>query len=649
VVDRLHHESMLPAIYFIFSRNACDDAAAQCLAAGIRLTNAVERARIREIVEERVGALGDDDLDVLGYPNFLAQLEAGIAAHHAGMVPPFKEAVEACFVEGLTKVVFATETLAVGINMPARAVVIDKLTKFTGEHHEMLTPGEYTQLTGRAGRRGIDDAGDAVVVWSPFVRFEQVAALALSRSFRLSSAFRPTYNMAANLVRTYTRDEAHHLLNLSFAQFQADREVVTISARLERRQAVLAELRAAAESPYGDIHEYRAMLEGVGAARSDAAIEVALARLRPGSVIDIRAGRSARRAAVLTSTMRKGGMKLGVVTSDATTFNLSGHDFDTPPIAIATIDLPDPFAPHRPEFLRAVAASLAEAPLHGTRRGGGQAYDESTHPVTDDPDLDKRLARAAQADRIAAEVEHLRSQVRRHTQSVSSSFERVLGLLDDWGYVEGWSLSDAGTTLARLFHECDLLIAESLRRGLLDGRSPTHLAALVSVFVYEHRSAQAPPPPWFPAAVVRERWHEIATLSTEMARAEIVARLPEHRAPDPSFVAVAFAWAAGEGFAEVVETEELSGGDFVRTTKSLVDLLRQIATVAPLGATRRAATQAAERLLRGVVEASSLLEPIDVASEPVEPVEPVPQLGGHGAPAGGVEGDVTGTSDGGGA
>ena len=150
------------------------------------------------------------------------------------MVPPFKEAVEACFAAGLVKAVFATETLSLGINMPARSVVIEKLTKFTGERHEFLTPGEYTQLTGRAGRRGIDDVGYAVVLWSPFVPFEQVAGLAGARSYALTSSFRPTYNMAANLVRRYPPDLAHHLLNLSFAQYRADSDVVRLEAQLER-------------------------------------------------------------------------------------------------------------------------------------------------------------------------------------------------------------------------------------------------------------------------------------------------------------------------------------------------------------------------------------------------------------------------------
>src|SRR6185312_5597125 len=241
--------------------------------------------------------LSDDDLDVLDYVGWLNGLEAGYAAHHAGMVPPFKEAVEACFVAGLVRVVFATETLALGINMPARTVVIEKLTKFTGERHEFLTPGQYTQLTGRAGRRGIDTQGYAVVLWSPFTSFGEVAGLASSRSFTLSSAFRPTYNMAANLVRRYAADEAHHLLNLSFAQFQADQAVVRMETRLARREAALAEVRSEAECDRGDIESYRALVvaaeraadpdgvRGPGRGHSRSQVELAMSRLRPGDVI----------------------------------------------------------------------------------------------------------------------------------------------------------------------------------------------------------------------------------------------------------------------------------------------------------------------------------------------------------------------------
>ena len=156
---------------------------------------------------------------------------AGIAAHHAGMLPVFKETVEELFEAGLIKVVFATETLSLGINMPAKTVVIEDLWKFQGERHELVTPGEYTQLTGRAGRRGIDALGHAVVVYQRQVPFERVAGLAATRTYDLTSSFRPSYNMAVNLVRNYTPEQAHHMLNSSFAQFLADRGVVALEQR----------------------------------------------------------------------------------------------------------------------------------------------------------------------------------------------------------------------------------------------------------------------------------------------------------------------------------------------------------------------------------------------------------------------------------
>ncbi|MFT3854679.1 MAG: DEAD/DEAH box helicase [Ilumatobacteraceae bacterium] len=619
VLDLLEQHRMLPAIYFIFSRNQCDEAARAATAAGARLTTGEERDRIREIVDARLGAIDPADLAVLGYGQFLAQLEAGVAAHHAGMVPPFKEVVEACFVEGLVKAVFATETLAVGINMPAKTVVVEKLSKFTGDHHKFLTPGEYTQLTGRAGRRGLDELGYAVVLWSPFVPFDQVAALAGSRSFHLGSAFRPTYNMAANLVRSYTSETAHHLLNLSFAQYQADRDVVKLEARLERRQARLADLLARSRSPYGDIDEYRRLRTERERSQSSARIgrddpvSLALMKLRPGDVISARVGRSVRRVAVLASAHRKGGMRVTGLTTRRERVHLTAADFDAPPRAIGHIEMPEVYAPNRQDFQRVVATRLEQATIAPRPRRSANPVDLPlvTHPVTEDPDLDERLRLAAHAERVRGEVEELRRRVRGRGQSVARDFDRVLRVLASWGYVDGWQLTDAGRILARTFHECDLLIVEALRQGLLDDLEPAQLAGLVSVFVYEHRSPEPPPAPWFPSPRARRRWQQIAALSDELLEVEEEAGLAEHRPPDPTFVAIAFAWAAGEGFAEVVEAEELSGGDFVRTTKQLIDLLRQLALVAPVRATRQSAEAAADALFRGVVAASSAVEPVE--------------------------------------
>ena len=614
VLDRLEEGSMLPAITFIFSRNGCDEAARSVTAAGVRLTTGAERDRIREIVDEHVGGLDERDLAVLGYGQFLAGLEAGVAAHHAGMIPPFKEAVEACFTEGLVKMVYATETLAVGINMPARTVVIEKLSKFTGDHHEFLTPGDYTQLTGRAGRRGIDERGFAIVLWSPFVPFDQVSALASSRSYQLSSAFRPTYNMTANLVRSYSRDEAHHLLNLSFAQYQADRHVVRMEARLERREAQLAELRELAHSPFGDLDDYRRQQEGVSRLPRNAdAIELALMRVRPGDILYVNRGRLVGRVAVLTSSRRKGGMKLQVLTPSGISVQLTARDFSAVPRVLGRIELPTPFAPNRAQYQRQVARLLSRATITGGTHRQSRPLDHGDdgagdHPVAQDPMLRERLRAAGQAERMAREVDDLHQRIQGRSQSVSHRFDRVLRILEAWGYVDGWELTDAGRRLAGFFHECDLLVVEAVRQGHLDGLDPAALAGLASVFSYEHRSPEAPPAPWFPSRDVRKRWEAIESLAAELRYAEEEAGLPVTRAPDPTFVALAQAWAAGQSFASVVEDEDLSGGDFVRTMKQLIDLLRQLALLAPVEATRVAAREAADRLFRGVVAASTAID-----------------------------------------
>ncbi len=603
VVDRLATAEMLPAIYFIFSRNQCTEAARSLGASGRRLTSPLERSRIRAIVEARVGGLEDDDLEVLGYGAFLEQMEAGIASHHAGMVPPFKEAVEACFAEGLVKVVFATETLAVGINMPARTVVIEKLSKFSGERHTFLTAGEYTQLTGRAGRRGIDDLGHAVVLWSPFVPFEPVATLAASRSFHLHSAFRPTYNMAANLIRRYTREEAQRLLNLSFAQYQADHDLVRLEVRLRRREAQFDELRAAATSPFGDIDEYRSA-EARRLADQDgvAQIEDALDELRPGDVIYVQQGGYSGRGAVVTVAHRKGTIRLQVLTTQRSVLTLDAADFTRAPVTLAQVRVPSPYAPHRQTFLREMGRSLERAAL--APRPGLSDDGEVDHPVRRDPDLRRRLASARQADRVAKELAQMRQRVDSRDRSVARDFERVLTILTRRGHVNGWRLTNPGMLLAGLFHESDLLIAESIRAGHLTGLDAAMMAGVVSLFVYEHRSSEPAPAPWFPSREVKQRWEAIEALSDDIRRAEERAGLLPHRAPDPTFLAVAFAWAAGESFAEVVAAEELSGGDFVRTMRQLIDLLRQVAVVAPDPATRKSADAAAGLLHRGVVAAS---------------------------------------------
>jgi ATP-dependent RNA helicase HelY len=618
-VELLADEDMLPAIAFVFSRNGCDQAVQQCLASGLRLTDGQERQTIREIAEHHTEFLADADLDVLRYDEWLGGLEAGFAAHHAGMVPPMKEAVEEAFAAGLVKVVFATETLALGINMPARSVVIEKLSKFTGERHEFLTPGEYTQLTGRAGRRGIDERGYAVVCWSPFVPFEQAASLASRRTDAIRSSFRPTYNMAANLVRRYSEFEAHHLLNLSFAQFHADRDVVSLERQLHRDRERLARQRELAGPELDELLRYRKLRAEVDTLRQERGgrrrVDAAIESLRPGDVVALRS-RGGRVLVLSQEHKRGGGVRVVALTPSRDIVRLGPADFDREPRRVASVDLPQPFAPRNAAFRRQAADRLRRAKLRD--EGGSPQEDRrlarleaelDDHPLRADPAIDRRLRAAATVDRLAQDVARTERRVRGRSESIARQFDRVLRVLEAWGYVEEWSLTEAGVRLARLYTETDLLLAEAMGEGLLDGLRPPELAAVVSCFTYERRGPEGQhpmPPRRWPSKTVATRARAIERMGSDLRANEDDAGLPETRPPDPGFTAAVHDWASGRSLADVLDDEEMTGGDFVRHVKQCVDLLRQVGEIAPDPLTRQKARAAADECHRGVVAASSV-------------------------------------------
>jgi ATP-dependent RNA helicase HelY len=601
VAELLEQQDLLPAIVFIFSRNQCDEAAESCVRAGIRLTNLEQRTEISEIIDQRVTNFSDDDLAALSFSKFANQLESGIGAHHAGLIPAFKEIVEECFIRGLVRLVFATETLAVGLNMPARAVVIDKLTKFTGEHHQPLKASEYTQLTGRAGRRGIDTVGHALVLYNQYVSFEQVAALALSRSFRLTSAFRPTYNMAANLIQTHSRQEAHHLLNLSFAQFQSGRDVVELQARITRRSKERDRLREQAKSPFGDIDEYRNAFEIRPDARQ---IIEAIESLKPGDLILVPKSGRETKAAVIATAQRVNGTKLTLVASTKAVLQLQAGDFDTPPIKQGHIVLPESLAFTSPKFIKEVALRVMRTKPNkpNAKSSPSKNFTELSHTVSQDPELRRRLIAAKSADRIDSELVIMEARINKSVQSVSAKFDELVQLMQRRGYVSAWNLTDQGRSLARIFHELDLVVAEALTDGLFDDLNAAELASLLSTFVYEFRRAEDPPRPIIPTTLT-SKWKTLQTLSNKIAQDEESSGLSPHRSLDPGLMDVTFAWASGDELIDILN-EDLTAGDFVRTMKQLIDLLRQISLVAQLPETRDSALAASQALLRGVVAAS---------------------------------------------
>ncbi|MFZ2527017.1 MAG: DEAD/DEAH box helicase [Rhodococcus sp. (in: high G+C Gram-positive bacteria)] len=630
VITRLDRDGLLPAITFVFSRAGCDAAVTQCLRSGIRLTTDEESAQIRAVVDEHTRDLPRADLEVLGYAQWRTALERGIAAHHAGMLPAFRHTVEDLFVRGLVRAVFATETLALGINMPARTVVLERLVKYNGETHAELTPGEYTQLTGRAGRRGIDVEGHAVVLWQPGVEPTAVAGLASTRTFPLRSSFRPSYNMAVNLIDAVGVDRSRALLEQSFAQFQADKSVVGLTRSIERNDAALVELRDRLGGEDSDILDYlrlRAELTDLERAherqsrqeRRRAAVE-SLSVLRRGDIVAVPGGRRTGLAVVIDADSSVDDPRPLVVTADAWSGRLSAADFPAPAQVLGRLRLPRHVDHRTGRGRRDLASSLRSTGIPMPRRpkrtktgGDTREIDAARrrlrqHPARTDPELEKLARIGDRYHRLVREVSQQRQKVAATTNSLSRTFERIVALLTDRGYLtEGPdpSTTDAGERLARIYGETDLLVAECLRQRVWAGLSPAELAAVVSSVVYESR-AEAAVAVRGPTAPSRHALAETVRVCDGLRADEIRHKLPPTREPDLGFVAALYTWVTTQSLVEALlaaggGSRDLSAGDFVRWCRQVIDLLDQIRTCAHDPEIVKAAGRAVAAIRRGVV------------------------------------------------
>lgn len=520
IIDKLQRENLLPAITFIFSRAGCDAAVKQCLQAGIKLTSAEERLEIVTTAQRYTQNLAEEDLEVLGYRDWLLALERGIAAHHAGLLPSFKGAVEDLFKRGLVKAVFATETLALGINMPARTVVLEKLTKWNGEAHVSITPGEYTQLTGRAGRRGIDIEGNAVVQWSPTVDSATAAGLASTRTYPLRSSFTPSYNMSINLIARFGRERARGSLESSFAQFQADRAVVGLVRQIRKNESLAAELTDTAQCHLGDFNEY-------------SRIRIEIKELE--KLLSKRDGR---------------------------------RTFDQRQRA------------HMENELDGMRRALRRHDCH-------TCSDRETH------------ARIAErADRLNRESDGLRARVENRTHVIAKTFDRICNVLTHLGYIEGEKPLEQGKILAKIYAESDLLLTESIRRGVLHNLNAPELLSVASAMIYESRSAENYAPR-MPHQNVANSLAAVAKIWVELEDIENEFDVKTQREPDFGFCYSAYRWANGHSLSSVLKGTDMTVGDFVRSIRQLIDLLTQIAGASE--ELRPVCREGIKRLDRGVI------------------------------------------------
>ncbi len=646
VVYRLSQSKMLPAIYFIFSRAGCDAAVMHCRDDGLDLTTPEEKAVIEEQALERAAWLPEEDLRVFGFGHFLDSLKLGLAAHHAGLLPIFKEIVEDLFAQGLVKAVFATETLSLGINMPAKTCVIESLYKFQGETHEMLTSTQYTQFTGRAGRRGIDKVGNAAILYSPFVTLSEVQQLARTASLPITSSFGISYNMAANLLKNYDFAEAVHVLNLSFAQYHADKEVVRLERNLKKLEGRIKKLfekmsceRAEAED-YLEARNRLSRLEKELALRRHRrkaeAINHELQELVPGDVLVIDRSGKRRSAVVLSMGEDKAGNpRIKVLDRYGRYLNAIYRHFRTPPQAIGHIEEKhlSPVTKKNRKFLmdalakfelppRLPAEELEEDhPDHTLRLEVEEARaDLALHPC-DDCDRREECQNAARsAGALRNEMDELRRQMEVRSDVASRKLQNVRAILNQLGYLEDDRPTTRGVMLSAIHNECDLLLTECLNAGVFHEMDASELAAFGSIFVFESRDGGAPRwrggklirpltlrdvrRPKLRAAIARARALEAKLKAVEQAEG-----LDLLRQTDIGFVNVVYDWAEGMELEYIMDTyPQYSAGDFVRSMKQVLDILRQIQQVVEDDYLRDGISAAMDAVNRSVVAYTSVVD-----------------------------------------
>ena len=621
---------LLPAITFIFSRAGCEDAVRQILSTRITLTTRSEAAEIESYVDEVIALLPPEDAIVLGAEAWKRGLMRGIAAHHAGMLPLMKESVEHLFSRGLVKMVYATETLALGINMPARTVVIESLTKWNGSAHVSLSAGEYTQLSGRAGRRGIDTEGHAVVSHRGGVAPEEVAALASKRTYPLISAFTPTYNMVVNLLARSTRAQTRKVLESSFAQYQADSAVVALASRLTELEAQRDATAEDLSCSHGDVREYLTLRDQLGqteksgarARKREARDESRriLSGVRPGDVLALTRGRKTRLCVVgAKATSASGRVEVSVIGEDATWRALAPEDVRGAIAVVGHMSIPGGSALRRTkertriagELRSGAAKGIYEVPAEST-----QAFDPISalrvamrqHPVHRCPHREEHARAGAQWARLEREINRLRSSIDSQTGSVAAQFDRVCAVLERLGFLAGDEVTDAGQRLRRIFGERDLVIAMSLDEGAWDGLDECELASMVSALVYDSRSeddAQELAPSGV-GTRLRTAWEECMGTLERVHRAEKRYGCDPTPGLDGALMAATLAWAHGSTLATAIEGAPIQPGDFVRWMRQVMDCLGQIASASDSSNLARRAERAKERIGRGIVAWSTI-------------------------------------------
>jgi superfamily II RNA helicase len=606
---------MLPAIYFIFSRRGCDKAVRDL--GKVCLVTPEEQARIRARLEAFVAATPEAVRDG-GHDEALLR---GIAAHHAGVLPAWKELIEELFQQGLVKVVFATETLAAGINMPARSTVISALSKRTERGHRPLMGSEFLQMAGRAGRRGLDTQGYVVTVQSRFEGVREAGQLATAPADPLVSQFTPSYGMVLNLLQRYDLTKAKELVERSFGRYLATLDLADDEARIAELREQLSHLSDEAvevawddfedyEKQRGRLREERRLLRILQQQAEETLaheLTLALRFASEGALVSLKApvlrGRVTP-AVIVEKVDGPGQFPLLLCLTDDNVWVL------VPCTAVvslhAELSCLQVKEVHSPELHRAgelrhgdqASGGLALAVAHMARRhdmttpqydlaGEVQAQAHlvrelelalELHPAHHAGDRKKLRKQRFRIEELEAEIEErqriLHFRANRHWETVLALIE----ILRHFGCLagdEGLEPTEIGRTVGALRGDNELWLGLALMSGHLDELDPADLAAVLEVISTEVNRPDLwsgfPPPP-----AAEEALHDLRGIRRELQRLQEQASVVMPLWFEPELMGLVHAWAKGVSWNDLIANTSLDEGDVVRIMRRTVDLLAQI-------------------------------------------------------------------------
>lgn len=576
----------LPAIYFIFSRKLCDSATKSLLNENLQLNSKVDSDYVQKYISRRVSMLSSEELDSLNFQEFEEMTIKGVATHHAGMIPLFKEIVEELFQMGYIKIVFATETLSLGINMPARSVIIESLRKFNGTSHVDITPGEYTQLTGRAGRRGIDDIGYAVVPITNFISPQSVASLASTRTYPLKSSFQPSYNMTINLIDKYGIEPSLEILNKSFAQFQRTKNLYQEEEKLKLVKKRITELSQKHElSNFELAMDYCLKDEEMKTKKRQDLIasfspnQGQSFKITSGTIGYFRNNPSEIFIIIGIDYSKK---RVSYITKSGGYLKRSIVELDESPIIQGRIGIPRGFNPRdkiarKKLFTKLNLGGLQDNTPSFKDLSFGEIYNLYDHPVHSLSSSALLLKDAQKVTQLKKDRDKIESRINSKLDNLSSLFKSIYSLLAELNFLsDTLSPTRKGEWLRSIYSESDLLICESLVNGLLDDLNLAELASILSAFVYEGRYRDEVQQISAPSARIKNRLQRIGTIQSGLEDRERVKGLKLIRPIDTGFTVPIYDWVSGNSIESILYENDLSPGDFVRWIKQVMDLCNQL-------------------------------------------------------------------------